>query len=377
MLTPSAIVNLFTSAWFINRYGVKVAMVQQTVWAAFRNLTQIYAQTVGGATGMGIIQTTQLFNILGSGGGLTLCSNSYVAMLSGDAERTANFGVLGGITMLGAGIGYTGGGLADRYISYLAPFQGAFLLLCFCTAFGMFFLPYFKPEGTKDGNKNTKKSGGFLGPMRVFAPRKRTEGNTSTRDWNLFFLGTGTFLSVLATGYVSMALQLVATNVFGFTPATSGMMLSLTLIVKAFFLSVCFPVIISRGRRWLSGDAAPASTPPTPNSPLLEHPEHPSEAEIPDAAGGPISDTAPPLVDARHGATFDLLFLRYSILLDGILTSMVTFAAAPWHMYLAASILPFASGTGPASKGVTLELVPPDERAEALSAIALVEKIGT
>lgn len=44
-------------------------MFQQTIWAAFRNLTQIYAQTVGGKLGMDIITTTQLFNVLGSAGG--------------------------------------------------------------------------------------------------------------------------------------------------------------------------------------------------------------------------------------------------------------------------------------------------------------------
>ncbi len=45
------------------------------------------------------------------------------------------------------------------------------------------------------------------------------------RDFNLFLLGAGTFFSVLATGYVPMALQLVGTNVFGFQPAESGFML--------------------------------------------------------------------------------------------------------------------------------------------------------
>lgn len=62
--------------------------------------------------------------------------------------------------------------------------------------------------------------------------------------------------------------------------------------------------------------------------------------------------------------------------MDGILTGIVTFATAPWHMYFAAGVLPFASGTGPASKGVMLEFVQPEERPEALSAIALVEKLG-
>lgn len=51
-------------------------------------------------------------------------------------------------------------------------------------------------------------------------------------DFNLFMLASGAFFSVLATGYVGMGLQLVATNVFGFRPGDSGLMLV--------SLSLCF-----------------------------------------------------------------------------------------------------------------------------------------
>jgi len=40
------------------------------------------------------------------------------------------------------------------------------------------------------------------------------------------------------------------------------------------------------------------------------------------------------------------------------------------------SYLPFASGTGPAAKGVVLDLVGPEQRAEALGGIDLIEKFG-
>ncbi len=82
-------------------------MFQQTAWAAMRNLCQIYAQTLGGATGIRIIQTTQLFNIMGSGGGYQLAANSFIAILAEPERRTSLFGVLGGMTMLGSSAGYT------------------------------------------------------------------------------------------------------------------------------------------------------------------------------------------------------------------------------------------------------------------------------
>lgn len=301
-----------------------------------------------------------------------LCANSYVAILSSDEARTANFGVLGGIMMLGSGLGYSFGGLAERWFGYLAPFQLAFVLLVSCTLFGMFFLPYVPPSA--DATKERK--GGFLTPLKTFVPRQVVSPSGRTRkSYNLTFLGVGTFCSVLATGYVPLALQLVGTNLFGFTPDTSGYMMTLTLGVRAFFLALCFPKIISVGRRWFSG-ASSASAPGSPKPQAVMHPEDVDQAEVADAAGQPVSDTAPALTDTAHGAAFDLVFLRYSILLDGILTGATTFLSAGWHVYLAASVLPFASGTGSAAKGVVMELVQPEERADALSAIALVERLA-
>jgi hypothetical protein len=45
-------------------------------------------------------------------------------------------------------------------------------------------------------------------------------------------------------------------------------------------------------------------------------------------------------------------------------------------MYTVAILLPFASGTGPAAKGTILQMCPAAERADALSAITLVEMLA-
>ena len=51
---------------------------------------------------------------------------------------------------------------------------------------------------------------------------------------------------------------------------------------------------------------------------------------------------------------FDLAFVRYSMVMDGVLTFATgAFAHEGWHMYLAAFLLPFASGTSSAAKGVS------------------------
>lgn len=116
----------------------------------------------------------------------------------------------------------------------LLPFQIAFCLLSFTTIFAAFFLPYIDPAPPHPENANQaeadaikeKRSRSFLHPLKIFIPRYITLPNGKRKlDWNLTFLGLGAFFSVLATGYVGMGLQLVATNVFGFKPGPSGLML--------------------------------------------------------------------------------------------------------------------------------------------------------
>jgi hypothetical protein len=140
--------------------------------------------------------------------------------------------------------------------------------------------------------------------------------------------------------------------------------------MKAFFLSVCFPRIISSGRRMLSHRSD------VPSSAAIEHPEDPREAEEPSVVGAQRQEQARAPTDTAHGSTFDLYFLQWSIFLDSILTAGCAASTKGWHMYLAATVLPFASGTGAAAKGVTLDFVAPEQRSDALSAIALIEKLG-
>lgn len=143
--------------------------------------------------------------------------------------------------------------------------------------------------------------------------------------------------------------------------------------MRAFFLSILFPRIIASGRKWLS----PLPTQTTTQSPL----ESPIE-ELDPIEGHPsnlLPTTTEPVeqpTSISHGSIFDLYFLQCSILLDGVLTSLVTFAGSGVDIYIAAGVLPFASGTGSAVKGVVMDLVGSEEKADALSGIALVEKLG-
>ncbi|TXT07090.1 hypothetical protein VHUM_03260 [Vanrija humicola] len=376
VMVTGTIINLFKSTYVIERYGIKNALAQQTFWGACRNLCQTYAQIVGGAAGMRIITVSQVFNSMGSGGGYQLCANGFVSLLSSDDARTANFGVIQGIHMLGSAVGYTVGGTIERLLGPLAPFNVAFVCLVFCTFFAAVSLPYIDPK------MKAKKKRGLFSPLKVFIPRRvPTPSGKSRLDTNPFFLAVGTFTSVLATGYVNMAFQLVGTNAFGFTPDTSGLMMSCTQLVQAGFLSLAFPRIIAAGRRWYAAAPAPASPASSASSTRTltddaVDPADPDQAELPDAAGAPVLDTPQKPTDAAHGSAFDLAFLRRSILVASILTSIVSFSNKWWHLYVAAAVLPFSSGTAPAAKGVMLDIVDVEDRADALAGIALVEKIG-
>ncbi|ODN82295.1 hypothetical protein L202_02573 [Cryptococcus amylolentus CBS 6039] len=372
MTTMGTIGNLFYATWFIKRHGCKATVFQQTLWIALRNLADIYAINTGGSRGIRIIQASQLLNFLGSPGGIQIACNMYIAILAKAEDRTAKFGVLTGIVFLGSSIGFSAGGLLFfPWLGLIGPFYAAFGFLCFTTLTGSLFLPNIPPEDSQDRDVKKKKRS-FLSPLKIFIPTKHLVRGAAKRDYNLLWLGLGAFFSVLATGYVHIGLQLVGTSVFRFLPGQNSIMLSLNLMVKALFLSICFPRIIKHGRRWVSRRPTLSAPPPR-----YYHPEEASQVEEPDPASFPQRDLPASPADKPHGSIFDLHFLRWSIFVDGVLTALTAFSTNNWHLYLAAGVLPFASATGSACKGVMMDLlVDPEQRTDALSAIALVEKLA-
>ena len=144
----------------------------------------------------------------------------------------------------------------------------------------------------------------------------------------------------------------------------------MTLIIRSLFLTIAFPRIISRGRAWVTRDLRDGDL--ISKTPAA-FPDAEADPETAQLTGG---ETVQP-TNESHGANFDLEFLRYSILTDAFLTSGVLLVKQSWQMFVAAAILPFASGTAPAAKGVILDMVGPEQRALALPAIALVENLAS
>ncbi|KAL8279700.1 hypothetical protein RQP46_008013 [Phenoliferia psychrophenolica] len=294
LTTFSGVLNLISTGYYMRRWGVRMALVLQTL--------------------------------------IPLTANTYVAALVLPEDRTASFGIIQGVAMAGTALGYTpsGGGIW-----------------------------------------------GFLTPLKVFLPRKieREDGGDGRLYWGLTLLGTGTFMGVLAVAYVPLMLQLTATNTYGFKPTQNGYLLSTNATVRAVFLTALFPRIIARGRLWYTSRSAGALPPGVQTPPLGTHAEDFEPPSVTGEATEPILPPSP--TDQDHGSQFDLLFVRCSMVLDGLLTGCMFFADEGWHMYLAATLIPFASGTAPASKGVIMDMVPADQQPDALSAIALAEMLAT
>jgi hypothetical protein len=123
-------------------------------------------------------------------------------------------------------------------------------------------------------------------------------------------------------------------------------------------------------------DATTKLAKPHEVEPLIQdHPISPNQVETVD----PLENEEPPNPtpqDEQETFAFDLFYARFSVLLDALLTGAAIFVTRGWQMYIVALVLPFAAGTGAASKGSILQMLPSSDRVDALSGITLVENIA-
>jgi hypothetical protein len=170
-----------------------------------------------------------------------------------------------------------------------------------------------------------------------------------------------------------------STDVFGFGTRDNGYLISLNSLLRGIFLTFIFPRIIAFGRKKLARrqDAKAATSAATSGVVTPNDAANPSEIETADAMENEQEPLQPVKLQSKQETfDFDLVYARYSLLLDGILTGAATFIQQGWQIYLVAIVLPFAAGTGAASKGTILQMCPASERTDALSAITLVENMA-
>ena len=372
--TLFGVLNLFVTGWAIKRLGVKAALLISVFWPAVRLAVQNVGVMTGGSKGILIVQCSQIITIIGGPAGYILALNSFVTEVIEHKERTGALGKLQGCTFFGTASAYLAGGLISDYFGIIAPFRVTLALFLSSCVYVMIFLPWI-PLGKVVVSQAPSGLGSFLGPLKMFTPQKWVlrSGKIQT-EYGTLLLGFGVFLGVLATGYQSVLLQMYATDVYGFGTTENGYLISVNAFIRGLFLTLAFPRVISAGRTWLGskeGERVPPKDSAIPDLPTERNDF--AAIEPLDNEQEPIE---PPKPSDEETFAFDLLYTRYSLLADGILTGAASFISQGWQMYLIAVVLPFASGTGSAAKGTILQMCPASERADALSAITLVEMLA-
>ncbi|EKD15409.1 major facilitator superfamily transporter [Drepanopeziza brunnea f. sp. 'multigermtubi' MB_m1] len=369
--------NLFITGWAIKKLGAKSALLNSVFWPAVRLLIQNIGVMHGGATGMLIIQCSQIICIVGGPAGYLLALNSYVAEILEPSERTGALGKLQGCAFLGMSLAYFLGGLITDVFGLIAPFRVTLALFTSSSIYVALFLPWIAPDKTALKVQKTKLSR-FFGPLKIFTPRKWMMQNGQVRmEYGTILLGFGVFLGVLATGFIPVLLQMYATDVYAFGATENGYLISLNSFIRGIFLTFVFPVIISYGRARYSNPKHVKDCEPSPESDT-NLPTEPSDfaatAEVGERDEEPMP--MPHLENGGETFDFDLQYSRWSILADSLLTGCATFVTEGWQLYVVAVLLPLASGTGSSAKGVIIQMCSPSERTDALSAITLVEMVA-
>jgi hypothetical protein len=130
-----------------------------------------------------------------------------------------------------------------------------------------------------------------------------------------------------------------ATAEFSFNQADNGWLMSEFAFMRSIFLLFMFPPIISWGRRWVTRNSPRASQSLAQNGDAEAQPGHiPTDpAEFDATVGEQVDDEPVQPVRAENdpeASKFDLIFLRWSLVVDGALTTVAAFATQRWHIYL-------------------------------------------
>jgi hypothetical protein len=378
--TIFGLVNLLVTGWTIKRLGVKRALLIQVFTPAVRLAVQNVGVMTGSWKGILIMQCSQIITIIGGPNGYILCLNSFVTDIVEPEERTGAIGRLQGCMLVGAATGMLIGGLIGDAFGIAAPFRLTLILFILCCIYLAICLPAIPLENDIAARKTRTGIRRFLGPLHVFVPQKWVlqDGRTS-KQFGALMIGIGVFLAILATGYIPTLLQMYSTDSFDFATKENGWLIFMYSSLRGLYLTFIFPRVIAAGRKWLK---------PKGHNPDAIKPEE-EEQLIRDGAIsangiGPVdnmdNDNEPnnPVKKEKEQETFafDLVYARASLLTDSVLTGLFIFVNKGWHLFIMAAILPLSAGTGSASKGTILQMIPSSDRVDALAGITLVENIA-
>lgn len=373
------VANLFITGQAIKRYGVKSALAFQVLWPAARLAVQNIGVRIGGSNGIIVVQCSQLITVVGGPVGYLLALNTYVAEVAQHRERTGYLGILQGCNMFGAAVGFLLGGILADVFSIITPFQVTLGLFLASTVYVLVFLPWIAPrEEERAATKGQTALRRAFGPLKSIMPTDWVlKDGRIRREYGPPILAAGVFLAVLATGYIPTLLQMYATDTFGFGTTRNSYLVSSHSFLRGMFLIFAFPKIIAAGRKVM--DKRKEAGYARKNIEVAVDPdvttEHGQMAQVMhDEEEQDLVLTR--TITGQETFEFDLVFTKFSVLTDGIITLGASFVQESWQMYLIGAILPLGAGTSSAAKGTILQMVSASERTDALSAISLVEMIA-
>jgi MFS family permease len=373
--TLFGVLNLFFTGWTIKVLGIKRALLITISMPALRLVVQTIGVQTGYGLGIIIIQCSQMITVLGGPAGYLLACNSFAAEVVEPSERTATLGRLTGCSLFGTSVGFLLGGQISDHFGIVAPFRVAVLLFLASVAYAAVFLPHVPLNKEIEAKASTSLKT-FFDPLKIFVPQKwRLPNGKVRREYGTLFVGIGVFLGVFATGYIPVLLQMYSTDAFGFTPNENGWLISLNCLVRGLFLTLAFPAIISRGRKYLDKRTKSKPTHFKGSDYLPSTPAHLASVPGVDNDETEPIDPPPPSTETET-YDFDLFYIKLSLFADGILTACATFTNHGWQMYVVAVVIPLAAGAGTSAKGTILQMCEPEQRADALGAISLVEMMA-
>ena len=380
--TLFGLINLFITGYLIKRIGVKATLLIQVFWPAVRLLVQNIGVAAGGNTGIIIVQCSQIITIVGGPNGYLLALNSFITEVVEHEQRTPSLGRLQGAMFFGTSIGYLIGGEISERWGIIWPFRVTLGLFCLSTLYVFIALPWIPRQEASEAVIATGKKGlrRFFGPLKIFAPQKwiLLDGRIQ-REVGPILLAVGAYLGILATGYIPTMLQMFSTDIYGFGTRDNGILISMNSMLRGLFLTFIFPHIIAFGRKHVTRrkEARERSSRSTSGTATPFDATDPREIDAADAMENEQEPLQPQKLQSKQETfDFDLIYTRYSLLLDGIITATATFITQGWQIYVVAAVLPFAAGTAASSKGTILQMCPPSERTDALGAITLVENMA-
>lgn len=120
---------------------------------------------------------------------------------------------------------------------------------------------------------------------------------------------------------------------FDFNQADNGWLTSEFAFMRGFVLIFIFPRIVSWGRSWFSSATPTAERFDPVSAVLLPSAPKQCHGRVEARIGGEALHLGT-YEQGRSGRLFDLVFLRWSLVVDGALTTMAAFSTRPWHVYL-------------------------------------------